>query len=59
MVDKVKSALEVQMKLTRGTSKYSLEKYLEAQREAKLDIHGDGRLGEDKKPGIIASRTRK
>jgi hypothetical protein len=26
--------------------------------EAKLDIHGEGRLSEDKKPGQISSRTR-
>ena len=25
---------------------------------ARLDIHGEGRLGEDRKPGVVASRTR-
>lgn len=29
-----------------------------AQQQAKLNIHGGGRLGGDRKPGIVASRTR-
>jgi hypothetical protein len=37
---------------------YSLEKFRQAQIEANLDVHGEGRLSEDKKPGLISSRTR-
>ena len=46
------------MKQPRGTTRYNRETLLDVQREASLDIHGEGRLGEDKRPSIIASRTR-
>jgi hypothetical protein len=59
LIGKLEPPLKERMKQARGTSKYNLETFLVAQREAKLDVHGDGRLGEDKKPGLIASRTRK
>jgi hypothetical protein len=58
LIDKLEPILKAEMKQPRGTSKYNLEAFLAAQRETNLDIHGDGRLGEDKKPGLIASRTR-
>jgi hypothetical protein len=32
--------------------------FVKAQKIADLDIDGDGRLGEDRKPGVVASRTR-
>jgi len=38
--------------------KYSHEQLRKAMLFANLDIHGEGRLGEDKKPGVISSRTR-
>jgi hypothetical protein len=31
---------------------------MQAQVAANLDVHGEGRLGEDKKPGQVSSRTR-
>ncbi|KAH7321672.1 hypothetical protein BKA65DRAFT_512727 [Rhexocercosporidium sp. MPI-PUGE-AT-0058] len=37
---------------------YNLKLFQQAQETASLDIHGEGRLSEDKKPGIISSRTR-
>jgi hypothetical protein len=40
------------------TIRYNLTKFSQAQMEAKLDVHGEGRLSEDKKPGQISSRTR-
>jgi hypothetical protein len=46
------------MKQPRGASKCNLDAYVAAQRGAMLDIWGDGRLGEDKKPSVVASRTR-
>lgn len=58
LVAKLEPVLRERMKDPRGTSPYSLESLLIAQREATLDIHGDGRLSDDKKPSIIASRTR-
>jgi hypothetical protein len=58
IVTVLESALRDRMKEPRGKTKYSLATLLKAQREAALDVHGDGRLSEDKKPGIIASRTR-
>ncbi|KAH8821617.1 hypothetical protein F5884DRAFT_850836 [Xylogone sp. PMI_703] len=38
--------------------KYSISKFKSAQRIANLDIDGDGRLEEDRKPTSIPSRTR-
>jgi hypothetical protein len=38
--------------------RYNLTKFSQAQVEAKLDVHGEGRLSEDKRPGQISSRTR-
>jgi hypothetical protein len=57
-VAKLEPSLRDQMKKPRGTTPYILETLLIAQREATLDVHGEGRLGEDKKPGVVASRTR-
>lgn len=36
----------------------SLKQIMDAQEASRLNIFGDGRLGPDKKPGIISSRTR-
>jgi hypothetical protein len=39
-------------------SAVSLKQIMAAQEASRLNIFGEGRLGPDKKPGIIASRTR-
>jgi hypothetical protein len=39
-------------------SAVSLKQIMDAQEASRLNIFGEGRLGPDKKPGIIASRTR-
>ncbi|TAQ88297.1 hypothetical protein B7494_g3405 [Chlorociboria aeruginascens] len=49
--------LQAEQTTIRGTN-FPHEKFIQAQLLAELDIHGDGRLGIDKKPGIVASRTR-
>lgn len=36
----------------------NISKLRQAQESANLDVHGEGRLGQDKKPGFISSRTR-
>lgn len=58
LFEKLEPLLRARMTQRRGTSKYHLGTFVKAQREAHLDIHGEGRLGEDKRPGIVASRTR-
>ncbi|KAG4438127.1 hypothetical protein IFR05_006407 [Cadophora sp. M221] len=40
------------------TGYYNQKLFLEIQVTAPLDVHGEGRLSDDKKPGIISSRTR-
>jgi len=39
-------------------SAVSLKQIMDAQEASRLNIFGEGRLGPDKKPGIVASRTR-
>ena len=58
LIKKLEPLMKERMKQTRGTLKYNLNTFLAAQREANLNIHGDGRLSEDKKPAFISSRTR-
>ncbi|KAK0099999.1 hypothetical protein ONS95_013183 [Cadophora gregata] len=43
---------------TERTGKYNLKVFRQAQEKARLDIDGEGRLSDDKKPGIVSSRTR-
>lgn len=50
--------IEEGVKQSRGLLKYNHEQLGKAMLFANLDIHGEGRLGEDKKPGLISSRTR-
>jgi hypothetical protein len=57
-VTNLELTMQGQKKEPRGKTKYSMSFLLMAQQEAMLDIHGEGRLGEDAKPGIVASRTR-
>jgi hypothetical protein len=57
LCDELKTVFEEQMKQPRSTT-YNLEKFRQAQIEANLDVHGEGRLSEDKKPGMVSSRTR-
>ncbi|KAE9374546.1 hypothetical protein N431DRAFT_543840 [Stipitochalara longipes BDJ] len=46
-------------RMTMARSKtYNLTKFRQAQIDAQLDVHGEGRLSEDKKPGLVSSRTR-
>ena len=49
--------LEERMALSRSKT-YNLTKFRQAQLAAKLDVHGEGRLSKDKKPGQVSSRTR-
>ncbi|KAN0103103.1 hypothetical protein V8E51_011416 [Hyaloscypha variabilis] len=49
--------LKERMKLTRSKT-YNLTKFRQAQIDAQLDVHGEGRLSDDKKPGLVSSRTR-
>jgi hypothetical protein len=37
-------------------TKYSLAQFRRAQAASGLDVHGDGRLGDDVRPGVVASR---
>ncbi|KAH6715395.1 hypothetical protein BKA61DRAFT_352735 [Leptodontidium sp. MPI-SDFR-AT-0119] len=52
-----KNDLAVSMAKPR-TGHYNLKLFQQAQESADLHVHGEGRLSEDKKPGIISSRTR-
>jgi len=58
LIRKLETGLRERMKEPRGTTKYSKKNLLMAQQYADLDLHGDGRLGEDKKPSVVSSRTR-
>jgi hypothetical protein len=49
--------LEERMAMSRSKT-YNLTKFRQAQLAAKLDVHGEGRLSKDKKPGQVSSRTR-
>jgi hypothetical protein len=49
--------LEERLAMSRSKT-YNLTKFRQAQLEAKLDVHGEGRLSKDKKPGQVSSRTR-
>jgi len=53
----VRSKFDESKKLPR-VNNYSRKIFDRAHLEAHLDVHGGGRLGEDKRPGIVASRTR-
>ena len=49
--------LKERMAMSRSKT-YNLTKFRQAQLVAKLDVHGEGRLSKDKKPGQVSSRTR-
>ncbi len=53
----IKELMADAMKLPRRDN-YSLGTLRQAELTATLDVHGGGRLSDDKKPGVIASRTR-
>jgi hypothetical protein len=53
----VTAELQGQSKVERGKN-LSLDRLNKARLAADLHVHGEGRLGGDKKPGVIASRTR-
>lgn len=55
--DKLEHILQAEMTHERPTN-YSIRLFKDAQKVVGLHIDGDGRLGEDRKPGIVASRTR-
>jgi hypothetical protein len=55
--DKLERILQSEMTHERPSS-YSIRLFKDAQKVVGLHIDGDGRLGEDRKPGIVASRTR-
>ena len=55
---RLENTLREQMKNKRDTERNNLTALLDAQRSADIDVHGEGRLGEDAKPGVISSRTR-
>jgi hypothetical protein len=40
---------------TERTGKYDLKLFRQAQEKARLDIDGEGRLLDDRKPGIVSS----
>ncbi|KAH8683146.1 hypothetical protein BGZ60DRAFT_213129 [Tricladium varicosporioides] len=54
----LQEALEKHMQEERVISRSALNRFRGQQLASVLDIHGDGRLGEDRKPGVVASRTR-
>ena len=39
---------------TERTGNYDLDQFRQAQDSVRLDIHGEGRLSKDKKPGIVS-----
>jgi hypothetical protein len=55
--DQLEALFEEHMRKPRSMT-YNLDKFRQAQIEANLDVHGEGRLCKDKKPGVISSRTR-
>jgi hypothetical protein len=57
LCDEFEALFEEHTKKPRALT-YNLEKFRQAQIEANLDVHGEGRLSEDKKPGMVSSRTR-
>ncbi|KAH6684335.1 hypothetical protein B0J14DRAFT_664248 [Halenospora varia] len=54
----LQKALEEYIQGERVISRGALNRFRDQQLVSKLDIHGDGRLSEDRKPGVVASRTR-
>ncbi|CZR59205.1 uncharacterized protein PAC_09097 [Phialocephala subalpina] len=56
--EQLKSILEKARAGPKASLSDNLAKVNSAMLHASLDIHGEGRLSEDKKPGVIASRTR-
>jgi len=54
--DAILPVLQEESRLERNLP--SVKSLRDAQRTAKLDIIGEGRLGEDRQPGIVATRTR-
>ncbi|KAF8865865.1 hypothetical protein BDZ45DRAFT_668282 [Acephala macrosclerotiorum] len=57
-LEKLVSILEKARALPKANLSDNLAKVNNAMLHADLDIHGEGRLSEDKKPGVVASRTR-
>jgi hypothetical protein len=57
LVAKLEASLRPEMENAR-TSHYSIKLLEDAQQFANVDIDGEGRLGEHRKQGVVATRTR-
>jgi len=53
---KAQAELSMHLREKPRVTKYSLAQFRRAQGTSGLDVHGDGRLGDDVRPGVVASR---
>lgn len=54
----VEKYLQDQLQVNKNTTAVNMTKLRKAKECARLDVHGEGRLSKDRKPGFISSRTR-
>ena len=58
LIEQMESQTKVAAKKPQKERVFSAQKFQQMLESVPLDVHGEGRLGEDRKPNIVATRTR-